>query len=311
MAKQTILITGSTGFLGSHITEAFMDAGYTIIATKRLSSKMNNCYAFKDKVGWINIDDMNWQEQVIEHHPQTIIHTAWFGVGAKQRDDLIEQSKNLEFLASLLSIARDANTKRFIGFGSQAEYGFFSEKVSEDYPINPNSAYGITKYLASELIEKYCTQNRIDWCWLRLFSFFGEKEGSNWFIPTVVKKILSGEKLDMTPGMQRYAYMYVKDLAKTIVNIQQCHGFVNGIYNLSSNTSYTLKEVVEKIIHLLGTQNVNVNFGVFPYRENQPMKIEGNNEKLEKIIGKIVETDFEDNLKATIDYYKENQTHEF
>jgi nucleoside-diphosphate-sugar epimerase len=302
--NKKVLVTGITGFLGSQIAQRLIHDGFELIAIKRNSSDLSRCSDFAENINWIELSD-NWVEQIIDLKPQIIIHSAWEGVGAVDRDNWEVQMNNLQFTLNLLSIAKEINVEKFIGFGSQAEYGTFSGIIDENYDINPKTAYGLSKYLCSQTIKVFCEQNNIDWYWLRLFSFFGEKEGSNWFIPTLIKNISENKPMDMTPGEQRYAYMYIGDLAGIIVKIVNSSAN-SGIYNVSSKQSVSLKEIVEKIINIIDPLKPEVNFGAIPYRENQPMLIQGTVSKLEKEIGVFSETSLDVNLRNVVEYVINN-----
>lgn len=298
--NKKVLITGITGFLGSQIAQELNDNGFELIAIKRNSSDLSRCSEFSENVNWIDLSD-NWEEQIIDLKPQIIIHSAWEGVGAVDRDNWQVQMNNLQLTLKLLSIAKEVNVEKFVGFGSQAEYGAFSGIIDEDYIIDPKSAYGLSKYLCSQTIKVFCEQNNMDWYWLRLFSFFGEKEASNWFIPTLIKNISENKPMDMTPGEQRYAYMYIGDLAAIIIKLVNSSAN-SGVYNLSSKQSVSLKEIVEKIINIINPIKPQVNFGAMPYRENQPMLIQGTVSKLEGEIGEFSETSLDVNLKNVVEY---------
>ena len=208
-----VLITGITGFLGSQIAESLLNNGYQLIAIKREASDLWRCENIVSDVKWVNIID-NWEEIIVGFSPQIIVHSAWEGVTALERDDFEKQFNNLSFLLKLLQIAKLSNTEKFIAFGSQAEYGNFSGIISEDYDPKPMTAYGLSKNIVSQTIKLFCEKNNIDWFWLRLFSFFGEKEASNWFIPTLINNIIDNISMDMTPGEQRYAYLYFQTQTK-------------------------------------------------------------------------------------------------
>lgn len=303
--NKKVLVTGITGFLGSQIAQELSNDGFELIAIKRNSSELSRCADFLDNVKWIDLSD-NWEEQIINLKPEVIIHSAWEGVGAVDRDNWQVQMNNIPFTLKLLLIAKEVNVEKFIGFGSQAEYGAFSGIIDEDYTIDPKSAYGLSKNLCSQTIKVFCEQNNIDWYWLRLFSFFGEKEAGNWFIPSLIKNISENKPMDMTPGEQRYAYMYIGDLASIIVKIVKSSAN-SGIYNLSSKQSVSLKEIVEKIINIIKPEKSLVNFGAMPYRENQPMLIQGTVSKLEGEIGIFSETSLDVNLKNVVEYLVNNK----
>ena len=155
-----ILITGISGFLGSQIAKQLISQGHELIATKRPISDLWRCEEYASKIIWINIYEANWQIKILEFEPEIIIHTAWDGVSATDRDDWDVQLSNIALTLKLLQIAKQCKLKKFIGFGSQAEYGNFSGTVDENYPLNPNSAYGSSKIANSQIISSFCSINQ-------------------------------------------------------------------------------------------------------------------------------------------------------
>lgn len=297
-----ILITGISGFLGSQIAKQLISQGHELMATKRSNSDLWRIEDYVNKIPWININESNWQSKILEFHPEIIIHTAWSGVSASDRDDWDVQLSNIDLTLKLLQIAKQCKLKKFIGFGSQAEYGNFSGIVDENYPLNPNSAYGSSKIAISQIINSFCSLNLINWHWFRLFSFFGEYENNTWFIPTLIDKISSLQKMDMTPGEQKYAYMYVGDLARIIGKTVEVD-ISSGIYNISSANAISLLELSNKILELIKPAESQINFGAIPYRPNQSMHIQGSNSKLEKELGeKIDELNFNDSLSRVVNF---------
>ena len=108
--------------------------------------------------------------------------------------------------------------------------------------------------------------------------------------------------MDMTPGEQKYAYMYVGDLAKIISKTVEID-IKSGIYNISSSNVISLLELTNKILELIKPTESQINFGAIPYRPNQSMHIQGSNSKLEKELGeKIVELDFNESLSKVVNY---------
>lgn len=185
--------------------------------------------------------------------------------------------------------------------GSQAEYGFIEGKVTEDYPANPTSAYGAVKLASLQILRTFCTSKNIKWQWLRVFSLFGEKQDKNWLIPSVIENMQSSTWMDFTAAEQSYAYLYIEDFANVIHQLV-VKNVASGIYNISSNTAYKLKILIEKIRNILNEEFV-LNFGAIPYRAAQSMHIEGDIAKIEKQIGEIRFTDFNVALLNTINYY--------
>lgn len=302
-----VLITGITGFLGSHIAENLIASNITVIGLKRKNSDIWRCRDFEDAIHWIDLDEEEgYVKELSSIDFDTVIHGAWIGVESDLRDNWVEQSKNISFLLSLLEISKNVGASKFIFLGSQAEYGNFNGKINELYPANALNAYASVKLACLELVKTFCLTNNINWIWLRLFSFFGEKENSNWLIPSLIHSMKIENQKDFTNGEQKYAYLYVKDFA-AIMNKVVKSSIQSGVYNVSSSEVRSIKSLIEEVRDYVNP-NFVLNFGVLPYRENQSMHMEGDCEKLFSQIGRIYSTDFRKALVNTLEYYIKNNS---
>jgi nucleoside-diphosphate-sugar epimerase len=297
-----IVVTGATGFLGSHIAEALLKDKHQLMLTKRESSDLWRCASFADRCQWTNTDNEHWEEDIRSFNPSVIIHAAWDGVSTDFRENWISQLTNLFFQQKLLSIASEAGVELIIGIGSQAEYGEFNGCVDELYPANPTSAYGAVKLCALTTLKAFCEQNNIRWYWFRLFSCFGERESENWLIPSTIKKMLTSDDMDLTAGEQKYSYLYIKDVARLFNTAVNSHA-ENGVYNISSATQRSLKEVLTLIREYINP-SFNLNWGSLPYRKDQSMLNGGNMQKTNHAFHFTESNDWEQNLYKTIEYYK-------
>lgn len=300
--KPTILLTGITGFLGSHIAENLVTNGIQVIGLKRKNSDIWRCEGIKDEIVWVDIDENGFFKEELEKHSfDVIIHGAWIGVESSARDNWNEQSKNIPFLVSLLDVANTVGIKKFIFLGSQAEYGNIDGKISENHKATALNAYGSIKLACLEIVRTFCETNDINWIWLRLFSLFGEKENKNWLIPSLVASMLTIKQMDFTLGEQKYAYLYVKDYA-LIMNRIITMSIKSGVYNISSNETRTIKSLVEDIRDYINPEFF-LNFGALRYRDNQSMHMEGDILKLCSQIGEVQFTDFNEALHNSLNCY--------
>ncbi|WP_029278145.1 NAD-dependent epimerase/dehydratase family protein [Pedobacter borealis] len=300
-----VLITGITGFLGSHLARVLSAAGIQVIGLKRVTSDTWRCQDFKGEVLWVDLDDQgNWEDRLRELAPSVMVHCAWSGVEAKQRESWTEQASNISFLIQLLEISKEVALSKFIFLGSQAEYGVLHAKVSEEQPIQPKGAYGAIKSASLQIVQTFCEENCINWVWLRVFSVFGAMEGDNWLIPSLVRRMKTEMEMDLTGGEQRYAYLYAPDFS-AIVKVIIEQPILSGIYNISSNEVHSLKALLELIRDRVNS-DFKLNFGVLPYRENQSMHIEGDISKLSAQIKLPNLANFEVALQKTIGYYTLN-----
>lgn len=300
-----IILTGATGFLGSHVAEVLLAEGHELLLLKRKSSKLFNCQQIQQKVLWLDNDNDLWIKEAGDFRPEVIIHCAWNGVAATEREDWDTQLSNLTLMEELFQVARISSTKQIVCLGSQAEYGMFSGCIDESHWINPTTKYGITKLVALQVLRSFATINQIEWQWLRIFSVYGERESKNWLIPSTICKMLSGStSMDCTKGEQIYSYLYVKDFAKAVCMTVGAKG-KSGIYNICSSEAIRIID----LLHLIKEQTCpafELHIGSLPYREGQSMRMLGNMNKFLSAFGQYEESTLTDQLPYLITYYRNN-----
>lgn len=305
MSRGRILLTGVTGFIGSHLAEALLNAGYEIVALHRGSSDLRRLESVRDRLIWINNSDLNWEAQVLAQQPEILVHAAWLGgVSAERRDDWTAQLTNLDFLLHLLELLAQGPLRQVLALGSQAEYGVVEGRVNEDYCPRPTTAYGAVKLAALQILRTFCETRNLSWQWLRIFAAFGPREDQHWFIPYVITSLLASDKpLNMTAGEQRYDYSYVRDLAGAVCQVLGAGVEQSGVYNVCSNAPIELRKLVSVLRELTGT-TVKVRLGALPYREGQVMHFEGNSDRFEFVFGPIVRTPLRSALAETVAYWR-------
>jgi nucleoside-diphosphate-sugar epimerase len=301
---KSILLTGATGFLGSNLVATLIESGYEIIALKRKSSAIDRCKKHLEAITWIDIEDFNLlTEKVASSQPETLIHFAWNGVKAADRNDWAEQEKNITFLVNLLTLLKGTSISKVIALGSQAEYGQFDGVVNEESSCEPNTAYGAMKVCASVLLKSFSEQNNLKWYWLRIFSVFGPGEDIQWLIPSAIKSLIRGQEMDLTPCEQAYDYLYIEDFSKGILSVVQPNSASSGIYIFSSGTATPLKDLLNYLEKKLSPEKKLLNIGKMAYRPNQVMQMQGNPERFFKSFGFTPSFTVNRALDETMDFY--------
>lgn len=293
-----IFITGATGFIGTYVVQELVKQNHQIVCLKRESSNLQHLSHLA--IEWIN-NNTEWQKQVIAFKPDVIFNLAWNGVSANDRTDWNVQISNIELQQQLLNISKECHSKKFIGIGSQAEYGDFECKIKENAPLNPKNAYAASKCASLTILKTFCEINNIEWYWFRVFPIFGPLENERWLIPSLIKNICTQDHMDLTPGEQKLPYLYVGECAKAIISSITASN-KSGIYNISSNNPITLKELVTYIRNKINPK-FNLNFGAIPYRYGQSMYMEGDTTLLRQQLYDLDTNNFEVRLNETIQYY--------
>lgn len=293
-------VTGASGFIGAYLVKALVDDGHEVLCLKRPNSKLNGLESYKEKVLWVDNSD-DWKSRFHDFNPTIVYNLAWNGVAAVDRIVWSKQVSNIYLQQELLDIALETKCKKFVGIGSQSEYGNFTKKIEESDPINPKTAYAAVKSASQTILRSFCEIHDMDWFWFRLFPLFGPHEADRWLIPSLIKSISNEDHMDLTPGEQKLAYLYVGECAKAIEMAIYADG-KSGIYNICSDNPTSLKDLVSKIRDAINP-SFKLNFGALPYRYGQCMYMEGDTTALRKNIYNLNTSNFDERLYETIEFY--------
>lgn len=330
--KQTILVTGGTGFIGSHTTVELQQAGYNVVIVDNLSNSKIEVLDGIEKITGVrpafeNVDlrEKNAVEAVFEKYPQIegIIHfAASKAVGESVEKPLLYYRNNIVSLINLLELMPKYNVKGIIFSSSCTVYGQPSEEnlpVTEEAPIQKAlSPYGNTKQINEEIICDYIHSGApIKSIILRYFNPIGAHPSAYIgelpngvpmnLIPFVtqtaigVRKELKifGNDYNTPDGTCIRDYIYVVDLAKAHVAamarvLDQDTDAVE-VFNVGTGKGVSTLEVVEGFEKATG---VKVNWSYAPRREGDIEKVWGNVDKANNVLGWKAETPLEDVLAS-------------
>lgn len=295
-----IFITGATGFIGSYLAKELLKQGHELLCLKRVNSDFFRIRKEADQIQWTNTTD-KWETDFRIFTPECVFNLAWDGVAAEDRVIWSKQIHNIEFQQALLDLSAECGVKKFIGIGSQSEYGDFEGIIDETYPENPKTAYAAAKLASLSLLRTFCGIYSIEWYWFRLFPLFGPYESDKWLIPSLIKAMKTEESMDLTRGEQKLPYLYVGECAKAIASPLNAKNKC-GVYNICADNPQPLRNLVANIKEKVNP-SFKLNFGALPYRYGQSMFMGGSTEKLATCLYKLDTSSFKDKLDETIIYY--------
>lgn len=295
-----ILITGASGFIGSHITRQLLSRGHKVhlilrepMNAWRIHDLLDQCTVIKS-----DLENLFEQKNILKKLSiDCVIHSAWRGVSGADRNSNI-QLKNLDDLIIILELVKDLGIKNFVGIGSQAEYGPQTGKISEHQITNPTTLYGILKLAAYQIAKKYSIENGFRFAWMRVFSSYGPMDHDYWLIPSLIKDLLSGLPPQTTLAEQKWDYIFITDLADAIIRVCE-NNQANGIFNLGSGYTVKLKNLIEDIQKQIN-KNIKINFGAIPYRADQVMHLEADISRLYKVTGWTPSIGIKEGIAETI-----------
>jgi UDP-glucose 4-epimerase len=230
-----------------------------------------------------------------------VIHLAWQGVTNTARNDPEQITQNVPGMLVLCDAAHKAGCRCWVGIGSQAEYGSIQGVLTEDLPLHPSTAYGSAKLAAEMLTQKLCELYGVRFVWFRLLATYGPQDDQRHLIPSVIQKLLRGERPSLTAGGQRWDYLYITDAAEAIVRVVSAQ--VHGVFNLASGEAVPVRYIVERIRDLIDPA-LPLGFGELPYPPDQVMRLQANISKLTLATDWKPQVCLEEGLARTVDWHR-------
>ncbi|MGM9719186.1 MAG: UDP-glucose 4-epimerase GalE [Prevotella sp.] len=330
--KQTILVTGGTGFIGSHTTVELINAGYKVVIVDNLSNSQADVIDGIEKITGVrpafekmDCCDLDGMDKVFAKYPdiEGIIHfAASKAVGESVEKPLLYYRNNIVSLVNLLELMPKYGVKGIIFSSSCTVYGQPDPEnlpVTEDAPVKPaESPYGNTKQVNEEIIRDYINSGAdIKAILLRYFNPIGSHPSAiigempngvpmN-LIPYVTQTAMGireqlkvfGNDYDTPDGTCIRDYIYVVDLAKAHVKAMQRVLDTDSdkleVFNVGTGKGVSTKEIVDAFEKSTG---VKLNWTFAPRRPGDIEKVWANPEKANNVLGWKAETSLEDTLKS-------------
>ncbi len=298
------LVTGSTGFLGSYVTEQLVSRGAEVAVLLRKTSdtwRIDNLLS-QLRVIEGDLQDIGAASAPIESFsPDVIIHLAWHGVANDLRDDPVQVDANLLSSLALLRLGLKVQCGTWVGVGSQAEYGPQNRILDEDAVTNPTTTYGAVKLSVGVLTRQLAAGTGMRFAWLRLFSSYGPKDNSGWAIPYLIKSLHSGHKPSLTACQQKWDYLFIEDAANAVCDVAAAPN-AQGVFNLGSGQAHRLRDIFELIRDYVDPGQ-SLGFGEVPYRPDQVMHLQADISRLHRATGWMPRVSIEEGLRRTVDWY--------
>lgn len=248
---KTVLVTGSEGFVGSHLIKVLGEKGYKIVATclPQLIPK---------KGKYVALDILNLDlaiEVVKQHEPDMIFHLAAVSSVARSfRDRAIAYSTNIAGTANLLEAAKSLDKKTKFFFVSTCEVYGGGEDLKEDAPVVLKNPYAISKY-AAELICGDYGADGLECVILRPFTHTGPGQAETFVLPTIAKQISEIEKGKRAPLIElgnieaKREFLNIGDIVDAyVLAVEKCRS--GEMYNIASGNGYTIAELVKMFAEL-------------------------------------------------------------
>jgi len=291
-----ILISGTTGFLGSHILKRLLsDEKNDIVILKRSFSNIGRISDLMGKIRSYDIDKVSLKDVFSKNEINMVIHTAT-NYGRKQGTILKTVDANLMFPLELLETATQ------VGVGS-----FINVDTLLDRWIN---SYALSKKQFVDWLKYFSKHEKIKVINLRLDHMYGPDDDDNKFVIWFIRKLLNNvDKIALTEGKQKRDFTYIDDVVDAIVKILDAKDTFSDFeeFDVGSRKQIELRGFIELVLKEMRRESDNqtiLDFGAIPYRDGEHMEINESIDKL-KNLGWKSSISLKEGIKRTIDFERE------
>lgn len=249
-----ILVTGSNGFIGSHVARYLKDKGHYVVGLGR-TAKPHDAEDINEYISCdLGSDKASNIPTLISVKLDAVVHLA---ADMRKEPHLVEViTANCAGTQRLLEMCEANDIKVFLQLSSLPVIGKpLLHPITEEHPIHPYTVYHITKR-TEELLANYAYEyHGVRTASFRISAPIGPRVNPNTIFPTFVRKALANEDIVLLgKGTRKQNYVYVKDIAKCLelsLTSEQTHG----VYNLTSNLLISNYELAKTVIEVLGSKS--------------------------------------------------------
>ena len=301
--SEYILLTGGTGFVGSHLLEKLLNLNKNVILLKRSFSDPWRINKFIENENLIvkNIDEESVDEIFNQYSIIGIFHLA----SNSQRElnsNIISKmiDSNIKFPTQLLENSINNNVKFFINTGSVYEYELNNPPISEKTKIRPFNLYASTKTAFEDILKFYSANYDLNCSTLKLFTPYGPKDNENKITPYLIISSMKKEKIHIKSPNKTLDLIYIDDVINSYITVMNNISKFNEYdsFNIGMGVGTRIKDLLEIIESNLG-KNKNVTYGNL-----EDDQVWCSNKKINKKLRWKPKIKIEEGIKRTIDYYK-------
>ncbi len=199
-----ILVTGASGFVGSHVVRKLVADGHEVTALARPASsfwRLEDLDGTFRVVRWDTSQADGVRSSLGDWKPEACVHLAWYAVPGEYLHST-ENTASLVLSLRLLEELAAAGCGRVVMTGTCFEYDTDAGYLREDGPKRPATIYAAAKLAAGQVGTLMAAKLGIGFAWARLFYLYGPFEDERRLVPAVIRALLAGREFPATSGTQ-------------------------------------------------------------------------------------------------------------
>ncbi len=310
--KKKVLVTGSEGFIGSHLVECLLKKKYHVVALVLYNS-------FSD-IGWLKNIKKNKRLKIvfgdltsfdliknISKNCEKIFHLgAQISIPYSYKSPDAFLNNNVKGTINILQAAKINKVKKVIVTSTSEVYGSaIYTPMDENHPLNAQSPYSASKISADKFSESFALSFDLPVIIVRPFNNYGPRQSTRAIIPTIIRQLLSNSKINLGNINTSRDFVFVEDTVDAIIRLSNSKYKNAEVFNICSGKSIKVSELV-RLISGIVKKNSKI---VIENKRIRPKKSEvnlllGSNKKIRKKIKWKPKISLQKGLEKTVDWFK-------
>ena len=281
-ANKSVLITGSEGFVGSHLCRYLVKVGAKVVGLDRQNHGQSDLFELLDG----DIADPDTILKVLDTcSPEIVFHLAAAGAS----DPFLSEERAIR-----------VNTIGTVNLLKAIQGNVKVVVARSPTELDLNSPYAVSKAAGWGFSSMYARTKSWPVMGAMIYQCYGPGQSSKNVLPAALNSLIKGVKLPLSPGEQVRDWVFVDDVVSGLISAAQSELEPAMTVDIGTGIGTQLREVVETLYQLTGC-NMRPSFGELPYRNGENMSVMGDAERTDALIGWRATTTLEEGLSILID----------
>jgi nucleoside-diphosphate-sugar epimerase len=302
-----VLLTGATGFVGSHVARLLVREGCEVHALIRADSSLERIADVQSHLSVLRGDILHADllaQSLRTIQPELCIHLGW----STKPGEYLQALANIDLMAATVKLAlllAESGCRRFVGIGTCFEYDTDAGYLSESTPLRPAFLYSAAKAGAFMTLSNLAISD-MTLAWARLFYLYGPFEHERRLVPSVIQALLRGEEARCTSGEQVRDFLHVEDVASALWAIARSS--IVGAVNVGSGCPVTVARLVTLIGEIAERPEL-VRLGMVAQAKGDPRFVCADNQRVVAEASWRPRIGLDDGLRSTVDWWRARVSH--